>query len=65
MSTLTFEVPEAQAQRLEAAARRDGLPLDALLRKLTDDYLDRDQKLELASRYVLQKNAELYRRLAQ
>jgi antitoxin FitA len=64
MSTLTFEVPDEQAERLEAAARKDGLPLEELLRKLTVDYLDRKEKFEVASEYVLQKNAELYRRLA-
>ena len=64
MSTLTFELPEEKAARLEAAARRDGLSLDDLLRKLTDEFLDRRERFEVASEYVLQKNAELYRRLA-
>ena len=64
MSTLTFEVPDEQAERLEAVARESGLPLDELLRKLTDEYLDRNESFGEATRYVLQKNAELYRRLA-
>lgn len=64
MNTLTFEVPEEQAVRLEAAARLEGLQLEELLRKLTTEFLDRREKFEVASEYVLQKNAELYRRLA-
>ena len=65
MSTMIFELPEEQAVKLEAAARRDGLPLEELLRKLTDEYLDRMTKFEVASEYVLKKNAALYSTLAE
>ena len=65
MVTLTFEVPEEQAERLEAAARKDGVPLNELLRKLTDEQLDRTESFAAIKQYVLTKNAELYRRLAQ
>ena len=65
MSTLTFEVPDEQAERLEAVARKSGLPLDELLRRLTDEYLDRNESFEVIKQYVLKKNAELYRRLGQ
>jgi len=64
MSTLTFEVPDELAERLEAAARTDGLALDDLLRRLTAEYLDRKATFAAAKEYVLAKNAELYRRLA-
>ena len=64
MSTLTFEVPDEQAERLNAVARKSGVPLDELLRRLTGEYLDRSESFDEAARYVLQKNAELYRRLA-
>lgn len=65
MVTLTFEVPEEQAERLEAAARKDGVPLDELLRKLMDEHLDKKESFSAIKEYVLKKNAELYRRLAQ
>ena len=65
MHTLTIEVPEEKAERLEVAARREGLPLDDLLHKLMDEYLDRREKFELACEYVLKKNAALYSSLAQ
>jgi hypothetical protein len=65
MVTLTFEVPEEQAERLEAAARKDGVPLNELLRKLMDEQLDRKESFAAIKDYVLAKNAELYRRLAQ
>ncbi len=65
MSTLTFEVPDEQAERLEAVARKSGLSLDELLRRLTNEYLDRNESFEVIKQYLLKKNAELYRRLAQ
>jgi len=65
MHTLTIEVPEEQAERLEVAARSDGLSLNELLRKLMDEFLDRKESFEVIKEYVLKKNAELYRRLAQ
>jgi len=63
MSTLTFEVPEEQAERLEEAARDEGLPIDALLRKLADEYLDRkcprsESLAELVSRITPENRHE-------
>lgn len=64
MSTLTFQVPDEQAERLNAAARDKGLEVEELLRQLADDFLARNEAFEAAAGYVLKKNAELYRRLA-
>lgn len=50
---------------MEAAARKDGVPLDELLRKLMDEHLDKKESFSAIKEYVLKKNAELYRRLAQ
>jgi hypothetical protein len=64
MSTLTFSLPEDKAEQLALSAQELGVPVEELLRKITDDYLTRKKEFLLASEYVLQKNAELYRRLA-
>ena len=64
MSTLTFQVPEDKAARLADAAREMGVRVEDLLQRITDDFLARKNSFEAAARYVLQKNAELYRRLA-
>jgi antitoxin FitA len=64
MSTLTFTVPEEKANQLADAAREMGVPVEDLLRRITDDFLARQEGFEAAAKYVLQKNAELYRRLA-
>lgn len=65
MSTLTFTMPEEKASQLADAAREMGVPVEDLLRRIADDFLSRKDGFEAAAKYVLQKNAELYRRLAQ
>ena len=64
MSTLTFSVADEKAAQLSKAARELGVPIDDLLRRITDDFLARKEGFQESAEYVLQKNAELYRRLA-
>lgn len=64
MSTLTFQLEEAKADKLARAANDLGVQVEELLQRITDEYLARQQNFEVAATYVLQKNAELYRRLA-
>ena len=65
MSTVSFQVEDEKAGRLADAARERGVEVEELLRQITDDFLARKQGFESAAKYVLNKNAELYRRLAQ
>lgn len=65
MSTLTFTISETKANQLADAAREMGVPVEDLLRQITDDFLARKEGFEAAAKYVLAKNAKLYRRLAQ
>lgn len=65
MSTLTFQLEDSEATKLAEAAREQGVQLNELLRQIAKDYLSRKQGVESAAQYVLKKNAELYRRLAQ
>jgi len=64
MNTFTFTVPEEIAEKLHVAAREMGVPIEALLQKIAADFLSRNVDFRSAAAYVLQKNAELYRRLA-
>ncbi len=64
MSTLTFKLPEEEASQLADVAREMGVPVEDLLQRITNDFLARKDGFEAAAKYVLQKNAELYRRLA-
>lgn len=64
MSTLTFELPAEQSEALTREAERRKVRVEDLLRELTRDFLSRTEAFEAAAKYVLDKNAELYRRLA-
>ena len=64
MNTVTFQVEDEKAGQLAEAARQRGVAVEELLRQITDDFLARKEAFEGAAKYVLQKNAELYRRLA-
>jgi hypothetical protein len=62
---LAFELPPAQADRLQREADRLGVAPDELARAaLTDLLTTHDADFEAAARRVLDRNRELYHRLA-
>ena len=62
---LTIDLSPAQAERLRQVADRLGLAPEELARAALADLLaTRDDDFEAAAKRVLQKNEELYRRLA-
>ena len=62
---LAFELPPAQAERLKAEAARLGVAPDELAKAALADLLaTEDPDFDAAARQVLDKNRELYRRLA-
>ncbi len=65
MASITIDLPDSQFQKLQDLARAYGIPADALVRATVEDWLSSPQaEFTEAAEYVLQKNAELYRRLA-
>lgn len=65
MSDITISVPDDQLTKLEEKAARLGISLIDLLLLSIDEILARpDEQFRQAADYVMQKNAELYRRLA-
>ena len=62
--TITIDMPAEKAAKLAEAARTEGVEVETLLSRLADDYLERNGSVAAAAKYVLAKNAELYRRLA-
>jgi hypothetical protein len=65
MTTITVPLSEEQLAQLRVWAQRAGLPPEEYLRRRVEQLLDRpDESFRQAAAYVLQKNAELYRRLA-
>ena len=65
MTTITVPLPEEQLKQLREIAQRVGIPVEQLARAGLEDWL-RQPRTDFAeaARYVLEKNAELYRWLA-
>jgi hypothetical protein len=62
---VAFDLPEAQAKKLQREAERLGVPPADLARAaITDLLAARDKEFRAAAERVLGKNADLYRRLA-
>jgi len=65
MRTLEVELPDETAAKLHEAAEKLGMTPESLARITVEEMLARfDQDFLAAASYVLNKNAELYRRLA-
>ena len=65
MTSITIDLPDNQFQKLQDLADLYGIPIEALLRASIEDWLDSEKSdFSKVAHYVLNKNAELYRRLA-
>lgn len=65
MATFTITLPDDRALKLRELAARFQVAPEDLLRVSLEEILTRpDEAFQQAARYVLAKNAELYRRLA-
>jgi len=62
---IAFELPPAQAEKLNQEAERLGVPAAELARAAVSDLLATpDEEFRVVAQRVVQKNQELYRRLA-
>jgi predicted transcriptional regulator len=65
MTTITIPLSDDRVAQLRNYAEQTGLTPEEFLRRRVEQLLDRpDEQFSEAAAYVLQKNAELYRRLA-
>jgi hypothetical protein len=65
MSTLVISLPEDRLRKLEGIARQLGIAPEELVRASIEELLARpDDDFRRALDFVIDKNAELYRRLA-
>jgi hypothetical protein len=65
MTTIAIALSDERVKQLYLRAEQVGLPPEEFLRRRVEQLLDRpDEQFRQAAAYVLQKNAELYRRLA-
>ena len=65
MSKITLTLSDETAAKLADVARQRGLAVEALLEQVAAEVAARENAVDAAAAYVLRKNAELYRRLAQ
>ncbi len=67
MQSLSLTLDDQQFNRLDERARELGLSVEELLRRSIDNLLSPKQKVSFAeaAKRVVEKNEELYRRLAQ
>ena len=65
MEQLTISIPDEIAVQLKTAAKKTGVkPEELLLVSLQEKLASLDSEFIKAMKYVLKKNAELYKRLA-
>jgi hypothetical protein len=65
MTMITIPLSEERLAQLRLQAEQAGLAPEEFLRRRVEQLLDRpDEQFRQAAAYVLQKNAELYRRLS-
>jgi hypothetical protein len=65
MTTITISLPDDRLQQLKKKAIRLKIAPEELVRASVEELLTRpDEEFRQALEYVLNKNAELYRRLA-
>lgn len=65
MTAITIALSEERLAQLQRRAEQAGLTPEEFLRQRVEQLLDQpDERFHHAAAYVLQKNPELYRRLA-
>ncbi|MEM9088303.1 MAG: DNA-binding protein [Cyanobacteria bacterium P01_F01_bin.53] len=65
MAFITIEIQDHQLQKLQLLAKSHGLSQEELLRASVDAWLNSPKaEFTQAADYIMDKNAELYRRLA-
>ena len=65
MATLTISLSDEEMRRLEVLGEREGLTIEQMVRLGINDFIGQpDDAFRSAAKRVMEKNAELYRRLA-
>ena len=65
MATLTISLSDEEMRRLEALGKREGLTVEQIVCLGINDLIGQsDDAFQVAGKRVMEKNAELYRRLS-
>jgi len=65
MTALTIQLTDERLTRLKSAAEKLGLTIESYVERSIESALERKESISSTFDYILQKNTELYRRLAQ
>ena len=65
MATLTISLSDEEMRRLDALSKREGLTIEQMVRLGIHDFIGQpDDAFHAAAKRVMEKNAEIYRRLS-
>ena len=65
MAMLTISLSDEEMRRLEVLGKREGLTVEQMVRPGINDFIGQlDDAFRAAAKRVMEKNAELYRRLS-
>jgi predicted DNA-binding protein len=65
MATPTISLSDEEIRRLEVLGKREGLTVEQIVRLGINDFIGQpDDVFHAAAKRVMEKNAELYRRLS-
>ena len=65
MATLTISLSDEEMRRLKALGKREGLTVEQMVRLGINDFIGQpDDAFHAAAKRVMEKSAELYRRLS-
>ena len=65
MATLTISLSDEEMRRLEELSKRESLTVEQMVRLGIHDFIGQpDDAFRAAAKRVMEKNAELYRRLS-
>ena len=65
MPTVTVYLSDEEMRRLEELSKREGLTVEQVVRLSINDFIGQpDEAFRTATRRVMEKNADLYRRLS-
>jgi len=65
MAAITIEISDARLEKLQQLAHQSGVSLEVLITGNVENWLgETEDGFAQSARYILKKNAELYRRLA-
>ena len=65
MTTVTVSLSDEEMRRLEELSKREGLSIEQMVRLGIHDFIGQpDEAFRAAAKRVMEKNADLYRRLS-